>query len=525
MKTGAYLLSLAAVFLAACGGDSGTDSNKESSESKAQYKSFDDLPNCTSAREGEIAEILDDGEFYICKSKKWEEYEKTELKSYKTEDDMPNCSSKNENSLAFVEADSVVQVCKDSRWETLGHPYANEDALPNCSKKRDGEKAYLIEEAEVQVCKDGVWGAEQDGNGKENESKSSGKEESNDSKVTEPSSDSKNESDDGQSSQSNNSGDENSSGSESEHSSTSIAPGVTEGTFTDSRDGQKYRTVKIGDQEWFAQNLNYDTGDDNSRCPLGKESYCQKYGRLYTDPYFGKCPKGWHVPYEAEWDELIGYVSLNNDGEGVGKCLKATSGWYEVGYTVKDESSGHSRVAVATGDDLFRFSALPAGSCWSADCYSDDDALFWSIDGSGYKITFDNDQVSRDGGGGVAASIRCIKTESGPVEIDPLPESVVINGIEITSENLTHGGSDIFNEAEATFACPSGWRLPTTDEMRTISSSPLFEVDLPGTGDITMRFYTSDGFCVVYCYDYNGPMVCEIRSWTGPPEFVRCVKE
>ena len=410
----AYETLLAAFLLAACGSDSGTSSGKESSESKAQYKSFDELPNCTSTREGEIVEILDDGVTYICKSKKWEEYAKTELNSYKTEDDMPNCSSKNENSLALVEADSVVQVCKDSRWETLGHPYANEDALPNCSKKRDGEKAYLIEEDEVQVCKDGVWGATKDNNDKKNEPKSSGKEESSDSKVTEPSSDSKNESGDGQNSQSNNSGEgEDSSDSESEHSSTSIASGVTEGTFTDSRDGQKYRTVKIGDQVWFAQNLNYDTGDYKSLCPLEDPSYCEKYGRLYIDPYPEECPKGWHVPFETEWNELFTYVANNNGGEGVGKSLKATSGWYKVDNIGLDPG----RKAVATGDDLFRFSALPAGSCWmwngeeyTGGCYSDDDALFWSIDGAGYKICFDKDLLSRDGNHSyTAASIRCIK--------------------------------------------------------------------------------------------------------------------
>ncbi len=395
-----------AMILTACGSDSGTDSGKESSESKTQYESFDDLPNCTSAREGEIAMTLDDGETYICKAKKWEEYVDSEIKSYPTEDDMPNCTSKNENSLAFVEADSVVQVCKNSRWETLGHSYANEEALPNCTKKREGEKAYLMEEDGVQACKDGVWSATTDGNGKKNESDGGSNKTSSNSKVTESS--------DSQNPQSNNSGDDKSSSSSmSERSSTSIAPGIVEGTFTDPRDSQTYKTVKIGNQVWFAQNLNYDTGDDNSLCPLGDPLYCEKYGRLYRDPYPEECPKGWHVPYESEWEDLIDYVLRNNPGVNAGKSLKATSGWYELGYFVQDGRG----LAVATGDDLFRFSALPAGSCWmwngeeyTGGCYSDDDALFWSIDAAGYKIFFDNDAMYRDGDQlGTAASIRCLK--------------------------------------------------------------------------------------------------------------------
>ena len=153
------------------------------------------------------------------------------------------------------------------------------------------------------------------------------------------------------------------------------------GTLTDDRDGQTYKTVKIGTQTWMAQNLNYaylqPTAklDSSSFCYNDSVSFCEKYGRLYmwsaamdsaglfsedgkgcgwhsdcppTDTVRGVCPEGWHLPNLAEFQVLIEAVG---GSDSAGLKLKSASGWGKKG----DGTSGN-------GIDAFGFAALSAGA-------------------------------------------------------------------------------------------------------------------------------------------------------------------
>ncbi|RZS93307.1 FISUMP domain-containing protein [Aquimarina brevivitae] len=92
-----------------------------------------------------------------------------------------------------------------------------------------------------------------------------------------------------------------------------IVPDFTVSQITDERDGNTYATVKIGTQVWFAENLNYELPNGQSRCYEDLASNCFTNGRLYrADDAATACPDGWHLPRDAEWQELIDYLGGNS---------------------------------------------------------------------------------------------------------------------------------------------------------------------------------------------------------------------
>lgn len=97
----------------------------------------------------------------------------------------------------------------------------------------------------------------------------------------------------------------------------------TQNTFTDIRDGKTYKYIKIGNQIWMAENLNYNPSTTSGSWIYGNcFSNAIIFGRLYnwkTACTF--CPEGWHLPSKNEWQELINY--LGGDSIAGGKLKQA----------------------------------------------------------------------------------------------------------------------------------------------------------------------------------------------------------
>ena len=130
-----------------------------------------------------------------------------------------------------------------------------------------------------------------------------------------------------------------------------VAYNPTANTLTDFRDNKTYKTVKIGNQVWMAENLNYAYNESSSdrasrsTCYENDPANCEIYGKLYGGTAAMKvCPDGWRLPLKSDFETLI--ETAGGDTSVVGTILKTDTGW--------------DNVQVVGTDDL-GFSALPAG--------------------------------------------------------------------------------------------------------------------------------------------------------------------
>jgi len=153
------------------------------------------------------------------------------------------------------------------------------------------------------------------------------------------------------------------------------------GSFTDSRDGNVYVTVTIGEQTWMAENLAYlpsvSPPNDGGYIPhyyvhgYYKSSVSEAkatdnyniYGVLYNwEAAMSACPEGWHLPSDSEWYKLKDYLAHNgycydgSTGYEIAKAMASESGWALSNVTGSVGNTDYPEYRNKSG-----FSALPGG--------------------------------------------------------------------------------------------------------------------------------------------------------------------
>jgi len=155
-------------------------------------------------------------------------------------------------------------------------------------------------------------------------------------------------------------------------------------SFTDTRDGNVYKTVQIGTQVWMVENLRYLPEVSHPTVGLNAQPFYyvyQYYGKLSENGYIAKvneakaseyyqsygvlynwnaatisCPAGWHLPSDEEWSVLTTF--FGGDTIVAGKLKDATHGlWHNPFETCFHPSSEFDSTATNTSG----FSALPGG--------------------------------------------------------------------------------------------------------------------------------------------------------------------
>ena len=142
--------------------------------------------------------------------------------------------------------------------------------------------------------------------------------------------------------------------------------GLQAQTVTDI-DGNIYLTVTIGKQVWMAENLkttkyNYGTvipfvTDNNAWKELSTPAYCWYNNDISNKDIFGAlynwytvntnklCPKGWHVPTNTDWSDLIIFLG----GEDI------------AGSKLKETGTAHWESFDFSATNEFDFTAVPGG--------------------------------------------------------------------------------------------------------------------------------------------------------------------
>jgi uncharacterized protein (TIGR02145 family) len=216
-------------------------------------------------------------------------------------------------------------------------------------------------------------------------------------------------------------------------------------------DGHVYGTVKIGEQLWLkeniksthylngtpiaegsnAGNLDYDTLSKFHFSYENQESNISAYGRLYTwsavmggalssnsipSGVQGICPRGWHVPSDAEWMELELFLGMDPE-EVLDNKIRGD----KEGGMLKEKGTTHWMSPNGDASDLYGFAAVPGGERFWSGVFRDKTrrGCYWTSTKVQHNAAWQrlfyhsHGKISRSDFSriSVGASVRCIKDQ------------------------------------------------------------------------------------------------------------------
>lgn len=263
---------------------------------------------------------------------------------------------------------------------------------------------------------------------------------------------------------------------------------VSAPNLDDPRDGKTYKTIRIENQVWMAENLNFDT--HNSFCYHNDDKECAKLGRFYTwRAALNACPQGWRLPSRSDWMTLKTLVK-NED-----RLYLWDDDVPEIGYQVS--APNFNAYTVGFRDPYGNFDKEGISYYWTSSKESSDDqgnALCTTIDDLDPQKT--KCAKSRYFG----MTVRCIQgEESSPTSKEKYSviqgkfvdsrdkkeyKTVQINQQTWLAENLNfetknsycHNNDPLecekygrlYKWEDAEKACPAGWHLPSRYEIKRL---------------------------------------------------------
>lgn len=205
--------------------------------------------------------------------------------------------------------------------------------------------------------------------------------------------------------------------------------------LVDDRDGKTYQTVKIGEQVWMAENLDYGDFTMSSQVPANDgtvQKYCfddnpdncNLYGGLYNGNEMldytnvemaqGICPDGWHMPSDAEWkimemalgmtQEAADQAGPDQRGTTEGGKLKEAglTFWQDPNTAATNETGFSGRGAGWHGSGRFN-QLTEVGMFWTSTTHTV--SSFWVR-----QLSYNWSDIKRIGINNTdAVSVRCIK--------------------------------------------------------------------------------------------------------------------